>query len=126
MCIRDSPDRTKTLECFHEGTQVDQAKVRVPKHAFNASINYEATKNLKHSLLVSYSGERRDFGNVNNGWTDVILKEYILFDVASSYNLWNSYKIDFSARNIFDEGYEQAYEYSGMERSINFDIRKIF
>ena len=122
----ENPDRTKTLECFHEGTQVDQAKVRVPKHAFNASINYEATKNLKHSLLVKYSGERRDFGNVNNGWADVILKEYILFDVASSYNLWNSYKIGFSARNIFDEGYEQAYEYSGMERSINFDIKKIF
>ena len=55
---------------------------------------------------MKYSGERRDFGNVNNGWADVILKEYILFDVASSYNLWNSYKINFSAKNIFDEGYE--------------------
>ena len=75
---------------------------------------------------MKYSGERRDFGNVNNGWADVILKEYILLDVASSYNLWNSYNIDFSVRNIFDAGYEQAYEYSGMERSINFDIRKIF
>ena len=31
-----------------------------------------------------------------------------------------------SAKNIFDEGYEQAYEYSGMERFINFDIRKTF
>ena len=115
-----------SYECFHEGTQVDQAKVRVPKHAFNASINYDASKNLKHSLLVKYSGERRDVGNVNNGYADVILKEYILFDIASSYNLWDSYKIDFSLRNIFDEGYEQAYEYSGMERAINFDIRKVF
>ena len=122
----ENPDRTKTLECFHEGTQVDQAKVRVPKHAFNASINYDASKNLKHSLLVKYSGERRDVGNGNNGYADVILKEYILFDIASSYNLWDSYKIDFSLRNIFDEGYEQAYEYSGMERAINFDIRKVF
>ena len=115
-----------SYECFHEGTQVDQAKVRVPKHAFNASINYDASKNLKHSLLVKYSGERRDVGNGNNGYADVILKEYILFDIASSYNLWDSYKIDFSLRNIFDEGYEQAYEYSGMERAINFDIRKVF
>ena len=115
-----------SYECFHEGTQVDQAKVRVPKHAFNASINYDASKNLKHSLLVRYSGERRDVGNGNNGYADVILKEYILFDIASSYNLWDSYKIDFSLRNIFDEGYEQAYEYSGMERAINFDIRKVF
>ena len=115
-----------SYECFHEGTQVDQAKVRVPKHAFNASINYDASKNLKHSLLVKYSGERRDVGNENNGYADVILKEYILFDIASSYNLWDSYKIDFSLRNIFDEGYEQAYEYSGMERAINFDIRKVF
>ena len=115
-----------SYECFHEGTQVDQAKVRVPKHAFNASINYDASKNLKHSLLVKYSGERRDVGNVNNGYADVILKAYILFDIASSYNLWDSYKIDFSLRNIFDEGYEQAYEYSGMERAINFDIRKVF
>ena len=115
-----------SYECFHEGTQVDQAKVRVPKHAFNASINYDASKNLKHSLLVKYSGERRDVGNGNNGYADVILKEYILFDIASSYNLWDSYKIDFLLRNIFDEGYEQAYEYSGMERAINFDIRKVF
>ena len=115
-----------SYECFHEGTQVDQAKVRVPKHAFNASINYDASKNLKHSLLVKYSGERRDVGNGNNGYADVILKEYILFDIASSYNLWDSYKINFSLRNIFDEGYEQAYEYSGMERAINFDIRKVF
>ena len=115
-----------SYECFHEGTQVDQAKVRVPKHAFNASINYDASKNLKHSFLVKFSGERREVGNTNNGFADVILKEYILFDVASSYNLWDSYKIDFSLRNIFDEGYEQAYEYSGMERAINFDIRKVF
>ena len=75
---------------------------------------------------MKYSGERRDVGNVNNGYADVILKEYILFDIASSYNLWDSYKIDFSLRNIFDEGYEQAYEYSGIERAINFDIRKVF
>lgn len=122
----ENPDRTKTLECFHEGTQVDQAKVRVPKHAFNSSIYYNASKNLKHSLLVRYSGERREFGNVNNGWADVILKEYILFDVASTYNLWNYYKINFSLRNIFDERYEQAYEYSGMERAIIFGIRKLF
>ena len=122
----ENPDRTITLECFHEGTQVDQAKVRVPKHAFNTSINYDASKNLKHSFLVKFSGERREVGNTNNGFADVILKEYILFDVASSYNLWDSYKIDFSLRNIFDEGYEQAYEYSGMERAINFDIRKVF
>ena len=122
----ENPDRTKTLECFHEGTQVDQAKVRVPKHAFNSSIYYNASKNLKHSLLVKYLGERREFGNVNNGWTDVILKEYILFDVASTYNLWDYYKIDFSLRNIFNERHEQAYEYSGMERAINFGIRKLF
>ena len=71
-------------------------------------------------------GEARDFGNANNSYTDVILKDYFVFDLETSYQLFNSYKAFISIGNILDEEYEQAYQYSSMGRSFNFGIRQIY
>ena len=112
-------------ECRGTGP-LAKAKVRVPRHAFQSQINYFPNLNLQSSLKTKFSGETRDFGNTNDGWTDQILDHYLVFDFVNSYKLPNGYKLDFNINNIFDEGYEQAHQYSTMGRSLNVGIRRAF
>ena len=113
----DNPDKGAN-EC------IDPAMVRVPRHNFTSSINHNMGKNLENSLLIRYRGETRDYGNTNNGFADVILDDNITFDYVGSYNLYDTYNLFFSVKNIFDQDYEQAYQYSTMDRSYNFGIRR--
>ena len=39
------------------------------------------------------------------------------------YKLYNKYNLYFLANNIFDENYEQAYQYSTLGRSFNFGLK---
>ena len=82
--------------------------------------------NLKNSLLIRYRGETRDYGNTNNGFADVILDDHITFDYLSSYKLYDTYNLFFSVKNIFDQNYEQAYQYSTMDRAINFGLKRVY
>ena len=113
-------------ECHDKGNSVDTAKVRVPRHAIQSRINYDISSNFKTSLKGKYVGEARDFGNGNNGYVDVILQDYFLFDVETNYNLFNKYKAFVNIGNILDEGNSQAYEYSGPGRTLNFGIRSSY
>ena len=113
-------------ECHDKGNSVDTAKVRVPRHAIQSMINYNVSPSLKTILKGKYVGETRDFGNTNNGYLDVILKDYFVFDIETSYNLFNTYKTFINIGNIFDKGYEQAYQYSSMGRTFNFGIRRVY
>jgi len=98
----------------------------VPRHAIQSRINYNISPNLKSSLKGKYVGETRDFGNANNDYTDVILTNYFVFDIETSYNLFNTYKTFINIGNILDKGYEQAYQYSSMGRTFNFGIRRVY
>ena len=100
--------------------------VRVPRHAVTSSISYNLNKNLKNSLLIKYSGETRDYGNTNNAFADVILDDYLTINYLASYKLYNTYELFFSANNIFDHNYEQAYQYSSLGRSFNFGIKRAY
>ena len=71
-------------------------------------------------MLIKYSGETRDYGNTNQGFADVILDDYITFNYLADYKLNGRYKIYLSANNIFDQNYEQAFQYSTMGRTFNF------
>jgi vitamin B12 transporter len=102
---------------------IDCAMVRVPRHAITSAINYKSKNNINNKLLIKYVGERKDYGNTNNSFADVILDEYITFDYLADYNLNNKYKIYLSAVNLFDENYEQAYQYSTMGISFNIGIK---
>ena len=113
-------------ECHDKGNSVDTAKVRVPRHAIQSMINYNVSPSLKTILKGKYVGETRDFGNTNNGYLDVILKDYFVFDIETSYNLFNTYKTFINIGNILDKGYEQAYQYSSMGRTFNFGIRRVY
>ena len=115
----DNPDQgsANTVPC------IDSAMVRVPRHAVTSTIVYKTKNNLNNKLLIKYSGETRDYGNTNNSFADQILDDYITFNYFADYKLYNQYKVYFSANNIFDANYEQAYQYSTMGRSFDIGLK---
>ena len=54
--------------------------VRVPRDQINLSGTKLVNKNLSHTVNIKYVGERRDYGNTNQGFEDVILSKYATFD----------------------------------------------
>jgi len=105
---------------------IDESMVRVPRHTVTSAIAYKTKNNLNNKLLIKYSGETRDYGNTNNSFADQILDDYIIFNYYADYKLYNEYNLYFSASNIFDQNYEQAYQYSTMGRSFNFGLKTAF
>jgi len=123
----DDPDYAKYQADWD--TCLDEMPVRVPRHSMNASINKKINNKINTSLLIKYAGERRDLGNANTGnegFNDVILDDYVTVDLSGSYNIFDAYKIYFSATNLFDVDYEEGYQYSTMGRSFNFGIKKVY
>ena len=125
-CDADELEAYADSECRLTGSKVATAKVRVPRHAIQSKINYNISSNLKSSLKGKYIGETRDFGNGNNGYTDVILSDYFVFDFESSYQIFDSYKVSFNIQNILDQNYHQALDYSTMGRSLNIGIKRVY
>ena len=95
------------------------------EHSWSALLNYSKNR-LSQNLNFKYSDEVRDYGNANNSFKDVILKEYYLVNYNLNYKINNNLDFYFNLENIFDENYEQAYMYSTMNRSFNLGIRSIF
>ena len=125
-CDPDEKAAYADNECREIGSKVQSAKVRVPRHSLQSKINYNISANLKGSLKGKYVGEARDFGNANNNYTDVILTDYFVFDLETSYQLFNNYKMFINIGNILDEEYEQAYQYSTMGRAFNIGMRRVY
>ena len=100
--------------------------VRVPRHALSTIMTLKNNKNLINKLSINYSGEVRDYGNTNNGFSDVILDDYLTFGYKMNYNLNNNYNIYFNLDNMFDQNYEKAFMYSAMGRSMHIGMKKIF
>ena len=113
-------------ECQKRGSGVQSAKVRVPRHAIQSGLNYNINPKFKTSLIGKYASETRDVGNQNDGWIDQILTDYLVFDLQSSYKLFNSYEAVIRVGNITDEEYQQAHEYSTMGRTFNFLIKRVY
>ena len=123
----DDPDYAKYQADWD--TCLDEMPVRVPRHSMNASINKKINNKINTSLLIKYAGERRDLGNANTGnggFNDVILDDYLTVDLFGSYNIFDVYKIYFSAKNLFDVNYEEGYQYSTLGRNLNFGIKKVY
>ena len=102
----------------------DEMNVRVPRDQINFSGTKFLNKNLSHTLILKYVGERRDYGNVNNNFEDVVLSKYFTADLVANYNLFDNYSLNISAKNIFDKRYSEAYEYKAPGRSFNFMLSK--
>jgi len=105
---------------------VDGAMVRVPLHAISSDINYKINDNFNSSLKLTYRGQTRDYGGSDQNFRDQFLDEYLLVDFYSSYKLANSYKINFSIKNLFDKNYENSYKYTGQPRLINIGLKQSF
>ena len=80
------------------------------------------------SLEANFSDEVRDYGNANepaNGsFDDVKLNSYMVNDLSLNYNLWGVYDVFFDVVNLFDKKYNTALQYSQMDRSYNFGIKR--
>ena len=105
--------------------------VRVPRHFLNLATNYTfPNEKLNLSLKTKISSKVRDYGNANepaNGsFDDVKLNSYMVNDLSLNYNLWGVYDVFFDVVNLFDKKYNTALQYSQMDRSFNFGIRRSY
>ncbi len=116
----DDPDSTAgpgTAAC------IDEMNVRIPRHQINLIGKKNFNNNLSQTLKIKYVGERRDLGNINNNFEDVILSQYFVADLFTNYQFLDTYNINISAKNILDKKYSEAYEYKAPGRSINFMLK---
>lgn len=125
-CDADELASYEDNECRLIGSKVATAKVRVPRHAIETQISYLIYKNFRSSLKGKYVSETRDFGNINDNWTDQILNDYYVFDLVNIYKLPNKYNIMFNINNMFDKKYQQAHGYSTMGRTLNIVLKKVY
>ena len=105
--------------------------VRVPRHFFNLATSYVfPDKNLSLTLHTKISDKVRDYGNANQPaggtYEDVKLNSYMVNDLSLNYKLWETYNVFFDIINVFDKKYTTALQYSQMDRSFNFGIRRSY
>ena len=82
--------------------------------------------NLDLTLNSKWSDNSRDYGNGNRTFQDESLDDYFVNDLSARYNLWNSFDLFFDINNILNEKYETVRDYSQMDRSYNFGIRRSY
>ena len=102
----------------------DEMDVRVPRNQINLSGSKIINRNLSHTLNFKYVGERRDYGNTNQGFEDVILSKYATIDYILNYKLLTLI-ISVYQQNILNRNYSEAYEYKAPGRSVNFSLKVI-
>ncbi len=107
-----------------DGSCNDEMNVRVPRNQMHLVGTKILDNNLSQTLKVKYVGERRDFGDINQGFTDVILSQYVTADYIINYKIFDTYNLNLSAKNITDREYSEAYEYKAPGRSFNFMLSK--
>ena len=83
-------------------------------------------QNLLITLKTKWSDVARDYGNGNRTFADEGLDDYLVNDLSIKYNLMNAYNLFFDINNILDEKYETARDYSQMDRTFNFGIRRVY
>ena len=108
------------------GNCIDESMVRVPRHSFSSSIDYKYNKKINNKLLLSYTGETRDYGNTNNNFKDVILDDHVIVDYNMNYKIPGNYFLNFNILNMFNNNYEKAYMYSSMGRTMNLSFKRNF
>ena len=111
-------------ECRGAGSKLDTAKVRVPRHAVQTRVDYKFMPNFTTSLKGKYVGETRDYGADDDSWTDQILTDYFVFDLAGSYELFQGYKLNMSINNLFNEQSSDSTSIYGYEQKLKFNLVK--
>jgi len=126
-CDKPEKDKWGYTSCLDTGHGwLESAMVRVPIHALSSKISYQFKKDWDTSLLMTYKGRTRDYGGTDYSFKDQILDEYFLFDLKSSYKLYDNYNLDFSVKNLFDKNYENSLDYSGTPRTMNIGLNIVY
>ena len=99
--------------------------VRVPRHFLSSNIRH-TIDDYSFSLIGKFNSERRDYGNSNNCFAQVILDPYSVFDFNVNYKINSNYVIFFNLQNIFNENYHDAYQYSVLGRDFTFGLKQTF
>ena len=117
---QDDPDKNEAY--------FDARLVRIPRNIINLVTNLKVPgyNNLDLTLNSKWSDNSRDYGNGNRTFQDESLDDYFVNDLSARYNLWNSFDIFLDINNILDEKYETVRDYSQMDRSYNFGIRRSY
>lgn len=114
----DDPDRSSS------SCKDSKYPVRVPKQSLTFEIA-RMQNNLSNKLQLNYKSSRRDYGNANNSFKDVILDDYFVVNFKNNLKLFNK-NIYFNIKNIFNEKYEDAYQYSPVLRKFELGFNKYF
>ena len=104
----------------------DEMNVRVPRNALSSSITKSFVNGLTATAHYKYVGERRDYGGSDNGFKQVILDDYSLFNLYANYEYSAYGKFNLSLKNIFSEDYNEVLNYSTPGRSLNLKFIKEF
>ncbi len=117
---QDDPDKSSSI--------LSSQMVRVPRHLvnLNTQFNFPNNENLAISLNTKWSEDTRDYGNGNRTYNDERNESYLVNDLSLNYKLFNSYNLFFNINNIFDEKYETVKDYSQMDRSFNFGLKRLY
>ena len=117
---QDDPDKSSSV--------LSSQMVRVPRHLvnLNTQFNFPNNKNLAISLNTKWSEDTRDYGNGNRTYNDERIDSYLVNDLSLNYKLFNNYNLFFNIANIFDENYETVKDYSQMDRSFYFGLKRLY
>ena len=102
--------------------------VRVPRNIINLDTNFRLPgyENLDFTLRTKWSDMARDYGNGNRTYRDERIDDYLINDLLIKYNFLNTYDMFFNITNVLDEKYETSRDYSQMDRSFNFGLKRVY
>ena len=80
---------------------------------------------LSSLFKVVGSGKFSKSGGSDNGFKQVILGEYSLFNLYADYN-FPGYKFNVAIKNLLNEDYNEAFNYSTPGRSLNVKFTNKF
>ena len=102
----------------------DEMPVRVPRHTYVIKLSKDFGL-ITSTLKGKHQTETRDYGNANNGFAEVILGGYTQLDFSTSAKLYG-YNLFFDLKNLLNEKYQQAYQYSVPGRELSFGVKILY
>ncbi len=125
--INASYTYTETNDDYKLSVDFNKPLLRRPKNQFEVNANWEATDKLDLNLETHYVGKRydKDFTDTFNP-VRVTMPDYILFNLAASYKLFNYLKLNARIENLFDKQYEEVLYYGTLGRSFYAGLNLTF
>ena len=98
---------------------------RPGRNAISSELFWARTERSAQSQkYYLYTGRRGK--SQSQSFADAELDSYLVNDLSIKYNYFNSYDLFFDINNLFDKKYETALDYTQMDRSFNFGIKKSY